>query len=425
MKKIIYLLLLFQSGFMMAQTETMITVNGKKVSINPNTLNTANNGLTAANGNVQLGGALVKPSTITTTSDFTLAIAGLQTDVNADNIVVTDANGILKTVPRSSFTGDNLGNHTATKSLEMSTKNILNIKNAYIKNEVQLSDKNTANTKYFGLYKNDGIFGIWNSNKNINAISIDETTNNTGFASSISFPDTDASKILFLSSTDAARIELTNEWNFGSVAGLKNTVNSGQFTWSNYSGAGGIQKELMRLNSTGLGIGTNAPTAALHVKADANPLRLEGLVESTDPTNIAVVVGTDGVVKKSLFPQMYTIPSITPGASYTVNLNANITVATFIVSTQNSCGKNAIVTFQTYNDVISFLGGQGANVPYTATVVNNNGVSQQLTANGVTSCEDGGDASQFNFTITKAGSTIIITNNGNVAKVYNIIQTGM
>jgi len=425
MKKIIYMLLLIQSGFMAAQTETMVTVNGKKVSINPNTLNTANNGLTFNSGNIQLGGSLIKASTITTTPEFTLAIAGLQAGITADKIVVTDANGVLKTVARTSFSGDNLGNHIATQNLEMSDKNILNIKNAYIKNEAQISDRNTANTKYFGLYKNNGVFGIWNSNKSMNALSIDETTNNVAFASTISFPDATASKILLLSNSDATRIELTNNWNFGLVSGSKATANSGQFSWSNYSGTGGAQKELMRLNTTGLGIGTTAPTAALHVKSAADPLRLEGLVESTDPTNTALVIGTDGIVKKSLFPQTYAVPSIAPGASYTVTLNANITVATFIVSTQNSCDKNAIATFQTYNDVISFLGGQGANVSYTATVINLDGFSQQLVANGTTSCQDGGDSSQFNFTIAKSGSTITITNNGNVARQYSVIQTGM
>ncbi|QDW22423.1 hypothetical protein [Flavobacterium sp. KBS0721] len=425
MKKLIYLLLLIQSGFMIAQTETMVTVNGKKVSINPNTLNTANNGLTSESGNIQLGGPLMKASTITTTPDFTLAIVGLQAGTNADEIVVTDANGVLKTVPKTSFTGDNLGNHTAAQNLEMSNKDILNIKNAYIKNDVQFSDRNTANTKYFGLYKNAGVFGIWNSNKSVNALSIDETTNNTAFASTISFPDANASKILFLNNNNAARIELTEDWNFGLVAGSTTTANSGQFSWSNYSGTSGAQKELMRLNSTGLGIGTTAPTAALHVKSAADPLRLEGLVESTDPSNIALVIGTDGVVKKSLFPQTYAVPSIAPGESYIVTLNANITVATFIVATQNSCDKNAIASFQTYNNVISFLGGQGGNILYTATVTNNDGYAQKLVANGTANCEDGGDGSQFNFSIAKSGSTITITNNGNVERTYTIIQNGM
>lgn len=425
MKKLIYLLLFIQSGFMIAQTETMVTVNGKKVSINPNTLNTANNGLTFTNDNVQLGGSLVKPSTITTTPDFTLAITGLQSGVNADNIVVTDANGVLKTVPRTSFSGDNLGNHTATQNLEMSDKNILNIKNAYINHEIQLSDRNTANTKYFGLYKSAGTFGIWNSNKNMNALSIDETTNNTAFASTISFPNASASKILLLNSTDAARIEITDDWNFGVVAGSKTTPNTGEFSWHNYSGVSGARKELMRLNSTGLGIGTTAPTATLHVKSAADPLRLEGLVETTDPTNIALVIGTDGVVKKSLFPQTYAVPSIAPGASYSLTLNANITVATFIVSMQNTCGKNAIATFQTYNDVISFLGGQAGNASYVFATGNNSGTSQVLTATGVANCEDGGNGNQFNFTITKAGSIITFTNNGNVPREYSIIQTGM
>ncbi len=35
MKKIIYILLLVQSGFLMAQTETVVTTNGKKVEVNP------------------------------------------------------------------------------------------------------------------------------------------------------------------------------------------------------------------------------------------------------------------------------------------------------------------------------------------------------------------------------------------------------
>lgn len=47
MKKLILLLLLVQSGFMMAQTETktFVTENGEKVKMNPNPVGTADNGL--------------------------------------------------------------------------------------------------------------------------------------------------------------------------------------------------------------------------------------------------------------------------------------------------------------------------------------------------------------------------------------------
>ncbi|SEP29527.1 hypothetical protein SAMN05444671_3128 [Flavobacterium sp. CF108] len=98
--------------------------------INPDLLISANNGLTASNGNVQFGGSLTKASVLTTTSDFTLAIKGLQTGVLTDNVLVTDKNGILKTVSGATLSaGDNLGNHTAASNLEMSAYNINNAAN--------------------------------------------------------------------------------------------------------------------------------------------------------------------------------------------------------------------------------------------------------------------------------------------------------
>ncbi|QOG02384.1 hypothetical protein [Flavobacterium sp. MDT1-60] len=121
MRKITCLLLLIQFGFINAQTKTVVTQNGEKLDISPY----ANNGLSANNGFIQLGGALTKPSVLTTTSAFTLAIEGLQTGGTADNILVTDENGVLKTVARSSFAGaDNLGNHIATQDLNMNSNNI-------------------------------------------------------------------------------------------------------------------------------------------------------------------------------------------------------------------------------------------------------------------------------------------------------------
>ncbi len=174
--------MLLQGGFVIAQTETVATIHGKKITINPNALSTGDNGLTVTNGNIQLGGILTKSSVLTTTSAFTLAIQGLQAGSANDNIIVSDANGVLKSVSKSSL-GDNLGSHIATQHLDMSTKNILNIQNAYVKNEVQVLDRIAANTNYFGIYKNNGLFGIWNNSKNANAITIDETTSKTTLTS--------------------------------------------------------------------------------------------------------------------------------------------------------------------------------------------------------------------------------------------------
>ncbi len=111
------MLLLAQSGFLMAQTETLVTPNGKKVKVFTNPI-TANNGLKAESGNIELGGALLKPTTIVTNSENTLTIDGLQVGANTDNVLVADPTGVLKWVTRASL-GDNLGNHIATQTLNI------------------------------------------------------------------------------------------------------------------------------------------------------------------------------------------------------------------------------------------------------------------------------------------------------------------
>ncbi len=64
---------------------------------------TANNGLTKTGQNVQLGGALIKPTTITASATNTLAIAGLvnQTGTNLNNVdglMTVEANGTVRKV---------------------------------------------------------------------------------------------------------------------------------------------------------------------------------------------------------------------------------------------------------------------------------------------------------------------------------------
>lgn len=109
------MLLFIQSGFMMAQTETVVTPNGKKVTFYPSAPGTADNGLTITNYNVQLGGSLVKPSVLTTTAGFTLAIKGLQTGAKADEIVTMDTNGVLRKITNNSWDiGGNLGTTPGT-----------------------------------------------------------------------------------------------------------------------------------------------------------------------------------------------------------------------------------------------------------------------------------------------------------------------
>lgn len=130
---------------MMAQTETVATINGKKIQINPNSLSTANNGLTVSGNNIQFGGALTKPSVLTTSSSNTFSISGLQTGLSTDNILVVDGSGVLKTVTKTVL-GDNLGNHSATTNLAMNNNDINNVRNLNVAGISTLTNKVYAKT---------------------------------------------------------------------------------------------------------------------------------------------------------------------------------------------------------------------------------------------------------------------------------------
>lgn len=105
MRKITFLLLVIQSGIMMAQTKTVVTPNGERVTINPY----ANNGLTLNNGFVQLGGSLTKPTTIKTSDINTLAISGLLGGAVTDNLMMVNSAGVLNMLPSSSLSMWSLG----------------------------------------------------------------------------------------------------------------------------------------------------------------------------------------------------------------------------------------------------------------------------------------------------------------------------
>ncbi|MCV2486422.1 tail fiber domain-containing protein [Flavobacterium sp. SH_e] len=109
MRKIILMLTLIQSGFVMAQTETekVVTPNGKKVKVYTNPVTTVDNGLNRTDGNVQLGGDLTKPTLIKTTSENPLAIGGLQNGTLTDQLLTTDANGVLRKISNGNWWNTN------------------------------------------------------------------------------------------------------------------------------------------------------------------------------------------------------------------------------------------------------------------------------------------------------------------------------
>lgn len=88
---------------------------------------TADNGLTKTGDNIQLGGDLEVPTTITTDATNTLAVEGLQqtTTIATDKVVVMDANGVMKIVDASDFAKSL--NTTVFKTKIASSSGLLNV----------------------------------------------------------------------------------------------------------------------------------------------------------------------------------------------------------------------------------------------------------------------------------------------------------
>ncbi|MDQ8006030.1 MAG: hypothetical protein REI64_14605, partial [Pedobacter sp.] len=86
---------------------------------------TANNGLTKTGDNIQLGGPLTKPTTITADVTNTLAIAGLQTGAATDVLVVADpTTGLLKSVDPAILTMEPWNVRLTTDKATLNTQNI-------------------------------------------------------------------------------------------------------------------------------------------------------------------------------------------------------------------------------------------------------------------------------------------------------------
>lgn len=355
MKKLACIILLIQCGFVMAQTKTLVTMYGEKVQITPNSLATANNGLTTSNGNVQLGGILTEPTTtLVTSSSNTFAISGLQNSLSStDNLVVADpTTGILKTLNPLALNNGWLlkGNSGTTASTTSSTSNFIGTTddtaiNFRVNNKHAgwIGNESSSSSVYFGL--NSGLAsagkpssGAANVGIGANALQFNTSNGNTAIGagslqSSKSGYNNVAVGLYSLSSNDSG-IENTaigsgalgantsgkSNSAFGLNAGTNNITGSNNtfigpntnltgyaLVVSNATAIGfnakvGASNSLV-LGGTGadavkVGIGNTTPTNTLHVTTTANPVRFEGLQQTTTmATDLSVVTDAYGVLK--------------------------------------------------------------------------------------------------------------------------------
>ena len=95
------------------------TVNGVVSSPGLNLISSVDNGLSSGNGTAQLGGPLIKPTTLSASSTNTLSIKGLENgNVSTDSLLVVAANtGVIRKISTSVLTND------VYKSVVLATSN--------------------------------------------------------------------------------------------------------------------------------------------------------------------------------------------------------------------------------------------------------------------------------------------------------------
>ena len=96
--------------------------NTKTVDLSALSNATSNNGLTKTGINTQLGGALIKPTILTTDATNTLTITGLPVGVITDELVTRNAAGLFRSIPSTSFLPLFTANNGLTKNVPGNTQ---------------------------------------------------------------------------------------------------------------------------------------------------------------------------------------------------------------------------------------------------------------------------------------------------------------
>ncbi|WP_261513084.1 hypothetical protein [Chryseobacterium paludis] len=180
--------------------------------------------------------------------------------------------------------------------------------------------------------------------------------------------------------------------------------------------------------SGNVGVGNANPQRSLDVDAKNQSLRIRNLVRQV-PASYDILtrdLTTSDVVATSYsYSESVTVA---PGASATVTVPATVNIASglFIVKSTNGCARAMITSFA-YNGLsLGYISGVARDkignpaIAPIAPSANTSGTWTVTFAN-VTNCADGGIGTQFDFTVMKPTvDSYTITNNGNVAKTYQL-----
>lgn len=178
------------------------------------------------------------------------------------------------------------------------------------------------------------------------------------------------------------------------------------------------------LATTGaVGVGTSSPQAKLDVEGNMRlgtaPTIISGM-SSLVRNNATGAIGTAQQLN-------FTLSNVASGATGVINIDPSFTsVYGFLtVASSNTCGRNMYSIFNIVTSApefpasIVYINSIGRDIVGIATP--NSGYSYTVVFPGVANCADGGNGTQFDFTIdTTTPGQIAITNNGNIARNYRV-----
>lgn len=194
-------------------------------------------------------------------------------------------------------------------------------------------------------------------------------------------------------------------------------------------------QEAVRIDeNANVGIGTSTPTERLDVAGNARVRTITPVTGSTVVT--PVYSDANGVLVKAS-------PSVTYGetTSNSVNLASGATgtlitgvtqgIYKAVVLTSDACVYVATAEYfvhnYSFNSSFSIRGITGLLSPSTTKGPTFNETNQTTTVTtwtGKPACQDGGNSTALNYTVTMpSAGTINVTNNGNISRAYKIILT--
>ncbi|KAF2339649.1 hypothetical protein DM397_01240, partial [Flavobacterium nitrogenifigens] len=430
-----------------ATTNTLTAVNGELISTVNGVASTpavpvlisADNGLTAANGNVQLGGTLMVPTTIATDFANTLSITGLMHGMPMDEILVTDpGGGIIRTIKPEELNFNNWsinGNFGTIPQVHFlgthDDADLVFKRNFIVSGKIQVNNTsfgvNALNSDPTGQFNAafgtssllENTTGNNNTAVGYNALTANATgSNNTaaGFAAGSG------------STVGSGNTFIGNNANPSTGAIVNNATaigNNSRVATDNSLVLGGIDADAVNV-----GIGTDAPTNTMHIKpvTGVDPIRAEGLQASVSGTDNIIVADALGVFRtitpSSLIPAT-TVSNNSTLNSLTTTVNGVTGTAVNIVNSNTTS-----LTGATLNTAVNGVASTALDLTPAITAATTNtlslaGNTLTSTVNGVAATSDAvsgvSNASAVNTStvtvngITSTGAPIINSNTTSLA----------